>query len=171
MIAPPKSQWFVAQTRPNSESRAARHLERQGYRVYLPRYLKRRRHARKVDFVAAALFPRYIFVGIDIATQRWRSIQSTFGVVRLVTNGELPTPVPEGIIESLQQREDERGFVEVRGGTKLSPGAKVRVVSGAFIDALGQFECMGDRDRVAILLDLLGQKVRVILDEDLVVAA
>jgi transcriptional antiterminator RfaH len=165
------SQWFVAQTRPNSESNAARNLERQGYQIYLPRYLKRRRHARKVDFVSAALFPRYIFVSIDLATQRWRSIHSTFGVARLVTNGELPAAVPEGIIESLMRREDESGFVRVQANANLSPGAKVRVVSGAFIDILGQFEGMGDRDRVAILLDLLGQKVRVVLDGDLVVAA
>lgn len=165
------SQWFVAQTRPNSENKASYNLRKQGYQVYLPRYLKRRRHARKVDFVPAALFPRYIFVGIDLATQRWRSIQSTFGVVRLVTNGELPEAVPEGVVESLMQREDESGFVKVQAGANLSPGAKVRVLSGAFIDALGQFECMGDRDRAAILLDLLGQKVRVVLDGDLIVAA
>jgi hypothetical protein len=30
---------------------------------------------------------------------------------------------------------------------------------------------MGDRERVAILLDLLGRKVRVVLDEEFVVAA
>jgi transcriptional antiterminator RfaH len=165
------SQWFVAQTQPNSENKASYNLKKQGYQVYWPRYLKRRRHARKIDLVPAALFPRYIFVRIDRATQRWRSIQSTFGVARLVTNGELPAAVPEGIIESLMRREDESGFVKVQANANLSPGAKVRVVSGAFIDTLGQFECMGDRDRVAILLDLLGQKVRVVLDGDLVVAA
>ena len=34
--------------------------------TYLPRYLKRRRHARRVDIVAAPLFPRYLFVAIDM---------------------------------------------------------------------------------------------------------
>ena len=42
---------------------------------------------------------------------------------------------------------------------------------GVFSDCLGLFESMGDRERVAILLDLLGRKVRVVLDEDFVVAA
>ena len=37
-------------------------------------------------------------VAIDIATQRWRSIQSTSGISRLVTNGEEPAVVPEGAV-------------------------------------------------------------------------
>ncbi len=65
-------------------------LIRQGFEIYLPRYLKRRRHARKVDVVAAPLFPRYVFINIDMATQRWRPIQSTFGVSHLVMNGDEP---------------------------------------------------------------------------------
>jgi transcriptional antiterminator RfaH len=40
-----------------------------------------------------------------------------------------------------------------------------------FSDCLGLFDGMGDRERVAILLELLGRKVRVVLDEELVVAA
>ena len=42
---------------------------------------------------------------------------------------------------------------------------------GVFADCLGLFEGMGDRERVTILLDLLGRKVRVALDENFVVAA
>ncbi len=75
------TRWYVVQTQVNGEAKAAQNLLRQGYEIYLPRYLKRRRHARKVDFVAKPLFPRYMFVTIDMATQRWRSIQSTFGRV------------------------------------------------------------------------------------------
>ena len=52
----------------------------------------------------------------------------------------------------------------------FNPGDSVRVLSGAFTDVLGLFEGMGDRERVAILLDLLGRKVRVLLDVDMVVA-
>ena len=90
--------WYVVQTQVNGEARAAQHLQRQGFDVYLPRYLKRRRHARKLDFVAKPLFPRYMFVAFDIATQRWRSIQSTFGVSRLVCNGDDPAVVPDGVV-------------------------------------------------------------------------
>jgi transcriptional antiterminator RfaH len=165
------ARWYVVQSRPNSERKAAHHLERQGYEVYLPRYLKRRSHARKIEVVPAALFPGYLFVAIDMANQRWRSIQSTVGVANLVCRGEGPATVPSGIVASLKHSEDENGFVRVQNTSQLLPGMKVRVLSGAFMDNLGQFERMADRERVAILLDLLGQKVRVILDGDLVAAA
>lgn len=75
--------WYVVQTKVNCEAKAAENLRRQGYETYLPRYLKRRRHARRVDLTAKPLFPCYMFVAIDVAMQRWRSIQSTFGVSRL----------------------------------------------------------------------------------------
>jgi transcriptional antiterminator RfaH len=81
--------WYVVQTRPHAEVRAAQHLQRQGFATYLPRHLKRRRHARRTEIVAAPLFPRYLFVLVDMATQRWRSIHSTIGVSRLVCNGTI----------------------------------------------------------------------------------
>jgi transcriptional antiterminator RfaH len=165
------TRWYVVQTQVNGEARAAQHLLRQGYEIYLPRFMKLRRHARKVDYVAKPLFPRYLFVAIDMATQRWRSIQSTQGVSRLVRNGEDPVAVPCGVLGALRAREDDRGFVRVGVAPVFSPGDRVRVLAGAFTDSAGLFDGMGDRDRVAVLLDMLGRKVRVHLDADLLAAA
>ena len=165
------SRWYVVQTQVNSELKAAQNLLRQGYEIYLPRYLKRRRHARKVDLVAKPLFPRYLFVAVDITAQRWRSIQSTFGVSRLVTNGNDPALVPQGVVSALRAREDAKGFVTMDSRPKFAPGDKVRVLAGVFMDAAGLFDGIGDHDRVAILLDMLGGKIRVHLDADLVAAA
>jgi len=165
------ARWYVVQTQVNGEVKAARNLLRQGYDIYLPRYLKRRRHARKVDFVAQPLFPRYMFVAIDMATQRWRSIQSTFGVSCLVCNGDDPAAVPEGVVPALRAREDDKGFVKMEVRPAFAPGDKVRVLAGAFIDSAGLFIGLADHDRVSILLDMLGRKVRVLLDADLVTAA
>jgi transcriptional antiterminator RfaH len=163
--------WYVVQTQVNCEAKAAENLRRQGYEAYMPRYLKRRRHARKVDFAAKPLFPRYMFVAIDMATQRWRSIQSTFGVSRLVTHGDEPAVLPEAVVGALKAREDDRGFIKLDARPAFAPGDKVRVLAGAFMDNAGLFNGMADHDRVSILLDMLGRKVRVMLDADLVVAA
>jgi transcriptional antiterminator RfaH len=163
--------WYVVQTQVNGEAKAARNLMRQGYDIYLPRYLKRRRHARKVDFAAKPLFPRYMFVAIDLATQRWRSIQSTFGVSHLVCNGDDPAAVPDGVVPTLKSREDDRGFVKMEVRPSFAPGDKIRVLAGAFMDNAGLFDGMADHDRVSILLEMLGRKVRVLLDADLVAAA
>lgn len=163
--------WYVAQTQVNGEAKAVQNLLRQGYEVYLPRYLKPRRHARKSDVVAKPLFPRYLFVAVDVTTQRWRSIQSTFGVSHLVTRGDAPAAVPEGVVFALKAREDARGFVKIDVRPQFAPGDKVRVRAGVFMDNAGLFDGMEDHDRVAILLDMLGGKVRVHLDADLVAAA
>ena len=61
-----KQRWYVVQSQPNAELKAVAHLNRQGFATYLPRYLKRRRHARRVEIIAAPLFPRYLFVSIDL---------------------------------------------------------------------------------------------------------
>lgn len=166
-----KTRWFVAHTQPNAEGKAAANLAHQGFGIYVPRYLKRRRHARRIDVVAAPLFPRYVFVAVDLAAQRWRSIHSTLGVARLVCNGDDPAAVPDAVVAALKGREDARGFITLDARPAFRPGEKVRVLDGAFSSCLGLFEGMADRERIAILLDLLGRKVRVVLDADLVAAA
>jgi transcriptional antiterminator RfaH len=165
------SRWYVVQTQVNSEEKAAANLGRQGFAVYLPRYLKRRSHARKVDTVARPLFPRYLFVAIDVATQRWRSIQSTLGVSHLVCWSDKPASVEDGVINSLKAREDEGGFIKLARRSTFLPGDKVRVIEGAFTDSLALVEGVSDRERVAILLDLLGRQVRVLVRSDLIAAA
>jgi transcriptional antiterminator RfaH len=47
----------------------------------------------------------------------------------------------------------------------------VRVLGGAFEESLGLLERISDEQRVTILLDLLGRKVRVSLDAGLIAAA
>jgi transcriptional antiterminator RfaH len=163
--------WYVVQTRPQAEAKAAAHLGRQGFEIYLPRYLKRRRHARRVEMVAAPLFPRYMFVAIDMAFQRWRAVQSTIGVTRLVCNGELPAEMSDSIIKNLRLGEDEGGFVRLQKQPSFRVGDKIRVLDGVFSACLGLFEGMTDGERIAILLDMLGRKVRVVLDADAIEAA
>ena len=171
MIPAAQPRWYVVQTHPNAEHKAAAHLLRQGYKIYLPRYLRRRRHARRIETVAAPLFPRYLFVTIDTTVQQWRCIQSTFGVSRLVCNGDEPAAVPNGVVEDLQGYQDEQGFVRLSVPPRFTPGDKVRVLDGVFSACLGLYEKMADSERVAVLLDLLGRKVRVVIDAESVAAA
>jgi transcriptional antiterminator RfaH len=166
----PGSRWYVVQTQPCAERRAMAHLERQGFTTYLPRYRKRRRHARRVETVEAPLFPRYLFVSIDLASQRWRSIHSTVGVSHLVCNGSDPAPLPDAVIDQLRAREEE-GFVQLPLRPSFKPGEAVRILDGAFTSCLGLYEGMKDGERIAVLLDLLGRKVRIYLDPESVAAA
>ena len=153
--------WYVVHTQPRGESLAVTNLNNQGLETYLPRHLKRRRHARRTEWVPAPLFPNYLFVRFDIDRTRWRSIHSTFGVRYLVCNGERPAPVPHGIVEDIRSCEDDTGVVVVSKQAPFDKGELVRIMSGAMCDQVGLFDCATDNERVFILLDLLGRNVRV----------
>jgi transcriptional antiterminator RfaH len=162
--------WYVVRTQPHAEIKANTHLGRQGFDTYLPRYLKKRRHARRVETVKAPLFPSYLFVAINRQTQRWRCINSTLGVSHLVCNGDEPAPLADSVIDALRQRENESGLVRLPPHPSFATGDKVRLLDGAFTNLIGLFEGMRDSERVSVLLDLLGRKVRLLLDADAIAA-
>lgn len=153
--------WYVVHTQAQKEGLAEMHLRRQGFATYLPRYLRTRRHARKTETVARPLFPRYLFVGVDLARDRWRAIQSTFGVSNLVIAGEEPLPVPDAVVDEIRAREGGDGCVSLGLPAGVGPGSRVRLIDGIFADAKGVIERVADDRRVAILLALLGREVRV----------
>jgi len=163
--------WYVVHTQPHAEFKALAHLRRQNFEAYLPRYTKRRRHARRIEQVASPLFPRYIFVALDLELSQWRPIRSTIGVSSVVCCGDAPAPVPEGIVEEIQSRENDGGMVELRPLLNVRRGEPVRIVDGAFCDYLGLFEEITEDRRVGILLNLLGRSVHVFLPEAFVSAA
>jgi transcriptional antiterminator RfaH len=162
------ARWYVVQTRHFAETRAAQELANQGFETFLPRYLRKRSHARKVTQVAAPLFPSYLFVAIDPERQRWRAINGTIGVARLVATENGPLPVVPGIVEGLRARLNAGGFIEMSQRPSFTSGETVRIRAGSFAETLGLFEDFRDQDRVAVLLDMLGGTVRVLLDESLV---
>jgi transcriptional antiterminator RfaH len=162
--------WYVVQTHPHAESRAMEQLRQQGFVTYLPKLLKQRRHARKVETVIRPLFPRYLFVLVDITTQRWRAIHSTIGVTALLGGADGPVALQDGTIERLREQEGVDGFFHCKT-VPFVRGAAIRVVDGLFASCSGWFEAMSDNQRVAILLDLLGKPVRVVLDAHSVIAA
>src|SRR6266705_3361702 len=99
--------WFLAHTLPKGERKAAMHLRAQGFATYLPQIQKTIRHARQLRTVLAPLFPRYIFIILDLGRDRWLSVRSTVGVSSLFTCEDRPVPVPEGVVETLIERADE----------------------------------------------------------------
>lgn len=156
-------QWIVVYTQPLKEKQAQQHLLDQDYEVYMPCFKKTRRHARKIQETLAPLFPRYIFVSIDSATTKWRSINGTRGVVQVLMNQQQPSIIADQIINDLKAREDADGLVSANSLELFSIGEKVRVLDGAFKDYTATFSAMNDKDRVELLLSFLGRETKVCL--------
>lgn len=163
--------WFVAHTQPMKEYVAQRHLLEQGFEVYLPRFKKLRRHARKVEEVLAPLFPRYLFLGMDIEVARWRSVNGTRGVSYLLMAENQPVEVPMKIIEGLKGKESPDGLVPLDSLITFIKGDKVHVLEGPFKDQRAIFETLDDEKRVQVLLTFLGRETRVSLPTYAVEAA
>jgi transcription elongation factor/antiterminator RfaH len=166
----PGERWYVAMTAPRQERLAAQQLDNQSYRNFLPLQLETRRHARKFATVLAPVFPRYIFIILDLERQRWRSVNGTFGVQRLITDGARPLAVAPGIVETLVQSSDQRGAL-IYQADALAIGDSVRLVSGPFAGSLGVLQRLDGAGRVQILLALLGGPVKVIAAREMVAAA
>jgi transcriptional antiterminator RfaH len=150
--------WYVVYTLPHRESLALEHLERQNFHCFLPRHLKTIRHARKLRTNLSPLFPRYLFASLDLDVDRWKSVNGTVGVVRLIMAHERPLAVPEGVVESLITATGKMGDVQFEDLLKV--GQTVRVNAGPFTDIIGTLDRLDDRGRVEVLLHIMNASVR-----------
>ena len=157
----PGERWYAVHALPYKERSAALHLRNQGFRPYLPLIRKTRRHARKLDTVLTPLFPRYLFVALNIRRDQWRSVNGTYGVARLVMQHDRPLPVPEGVVEQLLYLTDSRGCVHFDRGHQLHEGQKVLIEDGPLADQFAIIERLDGKGRAALLLELMGREARV----------
>ena len=153
--------WYVAYTQPTAERRAVAHLKRQGFDAYLPQCRRIRRHARREETVLRPLFPRYVFVALDLDADRWHAVNGTMGVSNLICHGERPAPLPDGLVEGLRISELEEGAVPLSRLVLFARGARLRVLDGAFAGQTGTYHGMTEAERVVLLFDLIGREVRV----------
>lgn len=155
--------WFLAQLRPNSVKIAERNLKRQGFCTFLPVEEVTRRVKSKFVTSERPMFPGYIFVAFDISKGGWQVINSTTGIARLVSFGKNPALVPFDVISGLMLRCD--AGLKPMQSKMLSAGDGVTITSGPFADFVAEVEKIEPGRRVWALLEVMGGKTRVVLDE------
>lgn len=154
--------WYVVHSLPRREAGTEIQLLAQGFRAFLPRMTRTVRHARKLRTIDAPVFPRYLFIVLDLQKDRWRSVNGTFGVASLIMTRDMPEPVPQGVVEQLLEYTDEAGVV--RFDRDLREGQSIRVATGPFAQALGRLERLAANGRARVLLDIMGGNVPALLD-------
>ena len=163
------ARWYAVQCQPHRERGAAVHLANQNFEAFLPYREKTRRHARKIETVRVPFFPGYLFVRLDLTRDRWRSVNGTFGVVRIVMQGERPAPAPRGVVEGLKDACGEDDMLCWQAALTL--GQSVRVLTGPFTDFIGELDQLTDTGRVRVLLNIMGGGVPVFLPRAYVASA
>jgi len=157
--------WLVVKTKPRQEERARENLERQGYKVYLPK-LSVKKHIRGLwRLVAEPLFPGYIFIHIDLAKVSLAPVRSTLGVNDLVRFGQQVVPVPDEVMNYIQWRESE-AIDNPKDTLPLSIGDKVDVLEGPFAGLSAIFQMTKGAERAMLMVSLLGRSNTVVVPLD-----
>lgn len=155
----PSATWFLAQFKPNCQNIAERNLARQGFETFLPVQETTLRVRGRFATRLRPLFPGYIFVMLDVVRGPWRAVNSTSGIVRLVSLAKEPTPVPSELVRQLMQRCDRKGRLLCPTGLKA--GDRVTVTQGPFTDFVASIDTIEPDRRIWVLMDLMGARTRV----------
>ena len=160
--------WYVIRTNPKQEERADSNLRAWKVETFSPK-LKVRRHnpyTGEPTYVIKPLFPGYIFARFKL-DDMLHKVGFTRGVHSVVSFGDSPTPIDDEIIDMVQARVAEDGFVRIR--EEFRPGEEVVIKEGPLKSIAGVFEReLEDSDRVMILLQTINYQARVSVDRELV---
>ena len=155
--------WFVVRTKARQELRAVHHMDEQGFNVYCPQIPKY--NGLKEVVGRQVLFPGYCFVQsgeLSVA-----SIRSTPRVVNLVSFG--PQGAPATLVPAALEAIYTVEAFHCEKVSGLKPGGAVSLIEGPFKGFKGLYS-KRSKDRVEVLLTLLGQQQRILVPSHQVIA-
>lgn len=160
--------WYCARTKPKHEHIAAANVrKRLNLEVFHPQLRIERATRRGVVRVIEPLFPGYIFVRCAIE-EKLNEIQRTNGISSLVHFGNRIPTVEDSVIGELQECFEAESPMALNDC--LAPGDEVLVGDGAFAGMRAfVLRVMPARQRVQVLLDILGGPTPVEVDRGSVV--
>lgn len=157
--------WYALQTKPRKERALAQTLARAGVEVYGPRIRQWRQRAGRRFREEGPLFPGYLFVRLDFASDYPR-IRWTPGLVRVVTSGGVPVPVGDPLLRRVREMEGAGSRARLRARS-LEPGSRVRLSAGPFEGFQGQVvRHLSGGERVRILLELFRRQAALDCDPE-----
>ena len=151
--------WYVVLTKSRQEQRAADNLSNQGGEVYLPMFSVERIKNGKRTQQQEVLFPGYLFLKAAEQGLLMSKIRSTYGVRGLLKFGEQPVTIAEQLIQDIRQRSQS-----VTLGAGFKPGQSVQLTDGPFKDYQAIFHSFNGQERAVILISLLGQQNKLLVD-------
>lgn len=164
--------YYVAQAVSGREYFARNQLDLIGVDTFIPECREVVRHARTVRERIVPMFPGYLFIHLHRDDVPWRAIATTPGVVAVLSSRLGPTPVPRPVMAELKNRVlDGGGSVRVPDPTDFyEPGQPMRITEGTFTGLPATFlKFDGDkRNRVSLLLDIMGRAVQSSFPIDIV---
>jgi transcriptional antiterminator RfaH len=154
--------WFAIRAKPRRENFAAMNIGALGIGTLLPQVKVERLVRGALRQAAKPLFAGYFFARFQ-AADALESVKGARGVMQVVSSGRMPIPVSDKVVQEIQDRIEEDGYIRIRG-QGLKPGTRVTIQSGPFEGLMGRVEReLDDRRRVAIFLETL-MNARVLIE-------
>jgi transcriptional antiterminator RfaH len=152
--------WFVVQTKPRTEDRAANALGEREVATFLPRLLVSRRRGSRRWQALEPLFPGYLFAQFYPEPEIISRVRFAPGVRCLLGDERGPLSVAEEIVLHLRERVGDQGYIV--SCASFVPGTRVRFNSGPLAMLEGVIERAVPRaDRVRVLLTLMNTRAAV----------
>ena len=158
--------WYAIHTKPRQETLAAENLRRQEFEIYLPRIKQAHRYRHQCRDTIEPLFPRYLFIRLDLGKDTISPIRSTRGVAKLVSFSGLPTTVPDTFINTLIQSADPDTELHHPDESLFEAGNIVSIVDGPLEGLEAIFKARDGETRAIILLKLLGKTQQLSIDSN-----
>ena len=153
-----ESIWVLIYTKAKQERKANENLLKQGFKTFLPLIAASNKNSEFKSLVP--LFPRYLFAQLNLSLDNWTSIKSSYGVSHIVMFGETFTPIPDRIIQLIQDKLDEGSiYKEKISSIEFQKGDSLTIKEGYFAGINAIFLVNKSRDRVRLLLKLLNTTV------------
>ncbi len=161
MLSLPADAWFVVQVAPRLERSVGAILEYKGYQQFAPTYLSRMQWSDRIKILDKPLFPGYVFVRIPGTTVN-SLVCSAPGVVRILSFGGRPSPVPDSEIDAVRRftllgKPLPTGYLNV--------GQKVEIRDGPFAGIIGIVRQIKNRASFIVSVQLISQSIYVDVDE------
>ena len=153
------SKWLLVYTKAKEEQRAKKNLENQGFEIFLPMIAFAKMNRSKL-ITLKAMFPRYLFVKINVERDKWIRIKSTRGVSHVVVFGQRFAEIPNKVIVYLRSKADENDIVRLEiKRQEFHKGEKIVVKTGAFKRKEATFLSKKSKERVRILLRFVNRLI------------
>ncbi|MBI5416831.1 hypothetical protein HZA55_02610 [Candidatus Poribacteria bacterium] len=154
-----KQNWYVVQTKPKNENLVTHRLQDAGFEVLNPKIEKYIYRNKNKILMQESLFPNYIFVNF-ILNKHYSLIKWTYGVNKIVGNGDDPISINEKIVEFIKNRITSQGLIKPIN--QFNIGDKIQIKTGPFKNLLGVIENpVSGKGRIKVLLELINYQCKV----------
>ena len=147
-----KYKWLLVYTKAKEEQRAKQNLENQGFDIFLPMVALPTTNRSK-STILEPMFPRYLFIKLNLEKDNWSLIKSTRGVSHMVVFGQKFAEIPNQVITHLKSGADKHDvFKQAIIRQEFEKADTLVIEKGVFKDKVARFLSKKSKERVRILL-------------------